>query len=247
MKKRIKINLILSVLLSTLCVQSYAADFSINPTKVDLSNKKTVDTITLNNTEDREVSFEVMLNKWTQDESGKWIEEPSKDLVVYPGLLKLPTKGKGIVRVGVKDKSLFNQELEGSYRLSIQELPGGPAPDGTAVRLLTKVSLPVFLAPQKSTTELSLSTKGNKEELELIIKNEGTVHTSPQEVKIEYLDNNGKSLGEATKLPSSSDYILPQKSSHLFVKWNKNCTQAKEVKVYLEDKTLVSPINGSCK
>lgn len=227
---------------------TFAADFSINPTRVELNAKKAVDTITLVNGEDRDISFEVSLTKWSQDSNGQWSEVPSKDLVVYPALLKMPTKGKGIVRVGTKDKSVVAPAVEGTYRLSIQELPGGPSPEGTAVRLLTKVSLPVFITPVTSTKQLSLSAAGSASGLNLTIKNGGTVHMNPQEAKIQFLDASGKALGEATKLPNNTDYVLAGASSTIKATWPANCAAVKSVKLDLaEDKELQAQVSGSCK
>ena len=227
---------------------AFAADFSINPTRVELNAKKAVDTITLVNGEDRDISFEVTLTKWSQDANGQWSETPSKDLVVYPALLKMPTKGKGIVRVGSKDKSVSAPAVEGTYRLSIQELPGGPNPEGTAVRLLTKVSLPIFIAPVSAKKDLSLTASGSGAGLSLTIKNAGTVHMNPQEAKIQFLDASGNALGVETKLPSNTDYVLAGASSTIKHAWPANCAAVKSVKLSLaEDKELQAPVSGSCK
>ena len=243
LRNRLALGLALSA--AFLAAPAMAADFSINPTRVELGVKKAVETITLSNGEDRELSFEVSLMKWSQKDNGEWVEAPSKDLVVYPALLKMPANGKGIVRVGGKIATA--PEVEGSYRLSIQELPGGPSPDGTAVRLLTRVSLPIFITPGQKTEKFSLAALGSKEGLKLTISNQGTVHSSPQEALIEFLDASGKSLGAAVKGKNNTDYILPGATTTLMQDWPANCSSVKQVKVKLADlETLTAPVSGSC-
>lgn len=233
---------------AAVAVPAMAADFSINPTRIELNAKKAVDTVTLSNGEDRDISFEVSLNKWSQDASGKWQEVPSKDLVVYPALLKMPTKGKGIFRVGAKDKSVVAPATEGTYRLTIQELPGGPAPEGTAVRLLTKVSLPIFIAPVKEVRDLALTASGSGSGVSLKIENKGTVHMSPQKASVQFLDAAGKPLGEAVKLKNNTDYVLPGATTTVTQAWPANCSAVKQVKLILsEEKELQAPVTGSCK
>lgn len=243
LRSRLALGLALSAAL--LAAPAMAADFSINPTRVELGVKKGVETITLSNGEDRELSFEVSLMKWSQKDNGEWVEVASKDLVVYPALLKMPANGKGIVRIGAKIANA--PAVEGSYRLSIQELPGGPAPDGTAVRLLTRVSLPVFITPAQKTEKFVLAANASKEGLKLTIANQGTVHASPQEALVEFLDGSGKSLGAAVKSKNNTDYVLPGASTSFTQAWPTNCSAVKQVKVKLADlDTLTAPVNGSC-
>ena len=245
--RRILTTLSLALVTAFASVSTLAADFSINPTRVELNVKKSVETITLVNGEDREVSFEVSLFKWTQEANGEWKEVPSKDLVVYPALFKMPANGKGIVRVGSKMKTA--PEVEGTYRLSIQELPGGPSPEGTAVRLLTRVSLPIFIAPTQSTKSLTLSASFSSSELALAISNKGNVHTKPQEAQVQYLDASGKALGEAVKTKTNTDYVLPGATVTVKAPLPANCAAAKEVQLTLNEskEVLKAPLSGSCK
>jgi len=97
-----------------------AADFSVTPTRAEISKQRPVETLTLLSNEDRDIFFEVKLMKWTQNNGkGDWVVVPSKDLVATPALLKMPARGKGLLRVGFKpgEKADFvSPATEGTYR-----------------------------------------------------------------------------------------------------------------------------------
>lgn len=225
-----------------------AADFSINPTRITLDSKRAVDTLTLMSNEDREISFEVSLIKWEQSPGGQWIETPSRDLVVYPALIKMDPRGKGIVRVGSKIKEAV--EVEGAYRLVLQELPGGPGPEGTAVRLLTRVSLPVFIQPTTPKLDLSLAAERVGGGAKLTVLNRGNVRLDPQGTKVEFLDASGNSLSQAQDATPGPAYVLAGSSSSWTQEFKGvSCSAAQSVKITLEEKgtSLTAPLTGSCK
>lgn len=225
----------------------FAANFSINPTRIELNARQSVDTVTLTSVEDRETSFEVSLLKWDQDATGKWIEVPSRDLVVYPALLKIQPNGKGIVRVGAKDKRIVAPEVEGTYRLIVQELAGGPNPEGSAVRLLTKISLPVFIKPATERPGVELSVTGTSSDLEYQLKNTGNVHVAPQQLNVTFLDAAGTALGDVTKVPTNTDYALPGATVKVKQPWPANCSAVKSVSVKFANNTEIkAPVSGSC-
>lgn len=238
---------VLAMAMSTPSAQ--AADFGINPTRVTLDAKKQVETITLTSNEDREVSFEVTLYKWTQDDKGQWVETPSSDLVVYPALMKMPARGKGIARVGAKNKEVRAQE--GTYRLVLQELPGEVSETGgSMVRLLTRVSMPVFLAPAEPIVDLSLAAERSTAGARLTVINNGNVHLSPQNTKVEFVDATGNVIGEPIQAAQGAAYVLGGAKNGWTQEWGKvSCAQAVSVKITLEsDKhTLEAPLSGSCK
>lgn len=224
-----------------------AADFSINPTRINLDSTKAVDTLTLVSNEDREVSFQVSLLKWTQDEKGEWVETPSSDLVVYPALMKMPAKGRGLVRVGAKSKAPL--ATEGTYRLILQELPGAPVSDGTAVRLLTRVSLPVFLAPTTPTVNLTLQAEKFSKGARLTVLNAGNVHLSPQSTQVEFLDAEGNVVGEPVVAAPGPAYVLGGARNSWTQDWGKtSCQQAVSVKISFENskEVLTAPFTGGC-
>jgi fimbrial chaperone protein len=160
-----------------------ASEFDVAPVMVELSEKASSATVVLTNRDKQPLRFHVTAFAWSQREDGEMALEATKDIVFFPAMLVLNPKESRQIRVGTKVKP---GSVERSYRLFVEELPPLKKQDeaeSNQVRMLTKMSLPVFvraLQPKAAASLTTLALKGR--ELRFSIKNTGNAHMRVQKV-----------------------------------------------------------------
>ena len=97
-----------------------AAEFSVSPIKLQFESTMRSGTITVRNTDNRTIRFQLRLVEWTQDANGEDVYTPSNDLIFFPHQLSSASGDKAIVRVGPKS-NLSGPEK--TYRWRVEELP----------------------------------------------------------------------------------------------------------------------------
>ena len=187
--------LVFSALLGACCsVQAANADrvgITISPISVSLDAKRPADAVTFFNgtAEDKVIQVEVM--NWAH-ENGEDRFSPATELLVSPPMFRVPAGAKQVVRVGLKSRAAANSATEKTYRMFLQEVPetapvtageGG----GSALRLLLRFGVPIFLKPAKTLPE-SISWKASRHKdntIALSVTNTGNRHLRVSEVKLE--------------------------------------------------------------
>jgi fimbrial chaperone protein len=210
---------------------TYAAQFRISNVRLHLDASRPVDTIVLTSEDTRDVSFEVHVLGWTQKADGTWDLAPTQDLVVHPLILKMPANGEGRVRVGTIAPTVTDEH---AYRVELQELPDTSNPEPGKIRMLTKISVPVFVEPAKAKATPALSIAGGA----LVLGNTGTAYLPPGQGTLKVRDAKGRTLHEG-KL--DTNYVLP--GAHLPLKPempSSACAHAASVEVTLPDTQPVS-------
>ena len=164
---------------------AHAANFDVAPIMLTLSNKAASATLAVTNRSPETLRFHVTAFAWRQRTDGEMILEPTKDIVFFPAMLSLKSKESRQIRVGSKIKP---GAVERSYRLFVEELPPlarNAQEEANAVRVLTKMGLPVFVeaaAPKATPTVTPLQVKGR--ELTFSLKNSGNTHMRVQKVML---------------------------------------------------------------
>lgn len=168
-----------------------AARFSLNLTRVHLGSRHPVETVALGNEEAQPLSFEVQVKRWTQQSDGSWSLLPSDGLVVHPLIVTVSAGGKARVRIGTLSPSTTSEQ---AYRVELQQLADPNQPrDAVQVRMLTKISLPVFVEPQDAKSRLTLATaSADASRLTLRLRNAGTAYAPPGEGSVRVLDARGR-------------------------------------------------------
>ena len=177
-----------------------AAQFRISNVRMHLDAATPVDTIVLSSDDANDVTFEVHAMRWTQAADGKWELVPTQDLVVHPLILKMPAKGEARLRIGTISPTVA---AEHAYRIDVQELPGPRAQTSAGqVRMLTRMSLPVFVEPPgaKANPTLALEKGG------IALGNTGTRYMPPTDGMLTVRDAKGRKL-HAIKI--DTNYVLP--------------------------------------
>jgi fimbrial chaperone protein len=167
----------------------------VNPVRVDLSSSARSEIVTLKNAGAAPASFEIQVRAWEQGADGEMRVAPTGDVVAFPLVVALAPGEERNVRVGAA--TTFGA-LEKSYRLFIQEMPppeksGGPS----QVRVLTRVGIPVFLAPVRVSERAELkdlAVRGAKASFRLV--NGGTVHVRPAAAKVSLHGAGGDRVSE---------------------------------------------------
>ena len=181
-----------------------AASFSVNPTQVFLSASTRSALVTLKNETDQSVRFELSVMSWSQEPNGQMQLAPTEDIVFFPALLTLNAREERKVRVGV---TVPPGAVEKTYRLFVEELPPleqREAPAGVAMR--TKMGIPIFLQPARLTAQAALrdlAVTGGRLSFRLL--NTGTVHFTPDGVRVRGFDASGATLFDQT---ATAWYVL---------------------------------------
>jgi fimbrial chaperone protein len=217
-----------AVLLAGAAGLASAARFSINLTRVHLGKNHPVETVALGNEEAQPLNFEVQVKRWTQGANGEWSLAPSDDLVVHPLIVTVPVGGKARVRIGSLAPTTA---VEQAYRVELQQLPDPNATtDAVQVRMLTKISVPVFVEPQDAKPAVVLGASSvSAEKLGLVLRNDGKAYAPPGEASVRVLDAQGRVVHQS-KL--SIGYVLAGAQLPIATAWQAGaCARAAQVEL----------------
>ncbi len=177
-----------------------AADVQVGPVLVTLVPNARSAVVAVRNQGKETVRFELEVKAWNQTPGGEMELSPTEEIAVYPPVLTVGPGEERNLRVGAVTP--FGA-VERSYRLVVQELAPPETPEtGMQVRMLTRMLIPVFLAPAKPVQKaaiLDLAARAGKATFRLV--NEGTVHVRPDSVKLTARGEGGRVLFE-TELPA---------------------------------------------
>jgi fimbrial chaperone protein len=183
---------------------SFAGAIKVMPTKLFLAGGKKTEVLKVINEGDAKVTIQVEAMKWTQDEKGKDIYEPTEDIAFFPKIFTVEKGKETLLRIGAKERRSGEREL--SYRVFLQEIPVSK-PGETRLTLALRISVPVFIRPVKEVKEWGI------EKLELSggvllvkVKNSGSSHISVGKMKAKGVDASNQ---EAFQKEESGWYVLP--------------------------------------
>jgi fimbrial chaperone protein len=189
--------------------RSSASAFRVTPVTMDLSQKTPSALFTLINESDQDLRFQMSVFSWSQQTNGEMKLDPTQDITFFPSLLTLKKGEERKVRVGTK---VFAGDLEKTYRIFFEELPPLNTPVATAtqgaqVRILTKMGIPIFIAPTKSKYEVAVDAPAlSSGKVKFAVHNGGNTHFSLSGVNVTALAADGTRLFEK-KLDGW--YVLP--------------------------------------
>jgi fimbrial chaperone protein len=167
-----------------------ASNFTVSPTEVNLSASATSALVTLRNSSQLPLRFEVTLVSWSEDEHGKMLLTPSSDVTFFPKLVELAAGASRNIRIGIN--AGVARDVEQSFRLFVEELPNQAAPAANAVALRTRVGIPVFVRPAKPTRAgvvESVSVENGK--VLARVRNTGNLHISVDSITVKGAGGSG--------------------------------------------------------
>ena len=226
-----------------------AATYTVNPTRVYLSARTTSALVTLKNESQSPLRMQLRAQRWDQTRTGEMQLAPTEDLIVFPSLLTLAAGEERKVRVATSTP--FGQ-VERSYRLYVEELPAAAVEDGegTSVRILTRMGIPVFLQPARPTATAVLQGLGMKDgRLAFELANTGNAHYIPESIVVRGFTAGGQPVAE---WPMSGWYVLAGGTREFAVTLERPACEAVRsllVEIVIGQTLLKSPLTtpgGAC-
>lgn len=209
---------------------AYANSFQVSPIRINLAPNESSTLITIRNEAKERLRLQVSVSAWDQSNSGDMVLVPTQEIIFYPTLLTINPGDQRNVRVGTKNAVV---EKEKSYRIFIEELPSQLKLTTTGVRLLTRMSVPIFIQPTKPEArprieQMALSAPGFSFEL----KNGGNAHFQPRQILVRGSGATGETVLER-KIPGW--YVLAggKRTYHLDVPKG-DCAKLNDLTVELD-------------
>jgi fimbrial chaperone protein len=184
----------------------FAGSIAVNPIRVKLSATQASSALVVRNSGTEPTVVQLQVLEWSQQD-GTDVHRPTKDLLATPPIFTVPPGGSQTVRVGLRQRTAT--QIEGSYRLILQEVPPPKTSQTSALQVALRLSVPVFVAPVTAASA-SLAWRANltsKGELKIAADNTGNVHVQVLRFK---LSSDGAEL--APTQPADTAYILPGQS-----------------------------------
>ncbi len=218
-------------LTSILIVTSgHTKGFRIAPIKVVFGGGVRSAIVTIINDDKKRFKFEAKLVEWKQDEEGKDIYTPSKDIIYYPRVITIEPGKRRAIRLGIKMPSAG---AEKTYRIFIQGIPEDIKKKATAVHIALRFGVPVFVKPIREKIAGDIEKMEVKEgDLLITIKNKGNVHFRINTIGVTGLDEKGEKVFEQN---IAGWYLLHGVKRVYEVKLKKDvCERLKEISVVVD-------------
>lgn len=186
----------LQLLIATLVVSWTAvvgaAEVAISPVRIHLSDAKRSELLEVSNSGDRAVRFQITAHTWRQSADEEMNLTPTNDLVFFPSLFSVDAGSSRLIRIASTTKAARSER---AYRLIVEEIPQGAAPTG-AVRVLTRLNLPVFVQPRDAAAEPTLDARLKRGRLLVVLGNRGSAYFKGADLRIVGRSSTGQTLFE---------------------------------------------------
>ena len=170
----------------------FPVNFTVNPVRIFFDGRNKTNILTIKNEDEESVTLQLRAYAWKQDEKGENIYSTTKDIIFFPKIVTIKKGEEKIIRLGT---NLSRDEHEQTYRLYIEEIPGPGTTESTAVRIIMKVGVPIFISPLKVDAQGSIEKKEmQKGKLYFEVKNNGNVHFIIRAVNVKGNDASGKEV-----------------------------------------------------
>ena len=172
-----------------------ASGLNISPVQVWLSPDASKSLLTLRNEGPEDARYQVSVRAWDEDSHAGMKLAPTDDIVVFPLVLELKVGETRSLRVG---SVVPFGPIEKTYRVFLEELPPPEKPQTrSTVRVLTRVGIPVFVAPTKTLEDRRLSKVSlGAASASVDVENTGNVHFRVDTVRLEGFTEGGDRLFE---------------------------------------------------
>ena len=155
--------------------------FQVEPTRVDLSGQAPAGAVIVTNHGADPLRIQIDAMRWTDDVDGVQQLTETKDLVVRPSLVEIAPGKSKTIRIGTVTPQ---GEQEGSYRVFIAELPDHTKPQSAQIQVLTRLGVPVFIAPTKPSVTLVPKVSVAGGQATVVVANQGTRHVKLAKVRV---------------------------------------------------------------
>jgi fimbrial chaperone protein len=187
----------LALALGLLCGagRARASGLNVSPVQVWLTQETSKSLLTLRNEGPEDARYQVSIMTWDEDARAGMKLAPSEDIIVFPTILELKVGETRSLRVGAV---VPFGPIEKTYRVFLEELPAPEKPQArSTVRVLTRVGIPIFLAPMQTLEDRKLSALSlDKGSASVDVQNTGNVHLRVDTVRLEGFAEGGTRVFE---------------------------------------------------
>jgi fimbrial chaperone protein len=186
---------------------AFAANINITPVRLELSGQHPYSIIQLTNAGSEPVTFQARVFNWGFKEENEDLSA-TEAVILNPPLVIIAPGTLQFIRIGLRRPNATNSEL--TYRLILEELPGKQLEEGTAIRTLLRISIPVFAKSRTKATPKVVWSVSRKSDGKLRLRavNMGSAHIQIRSLKVS--DAHAATLHLTTTIPV---YLL-QTQSH---------------------------------
>lgn len=215
-------------LLLTLAPPVLAGQLTVAPIRLNMSPTQPNATFTLTNGSNKDSFYQLQLFAWEQEEGETQLSQ-QQELVITPPVTMIPGNSDQVVRV-VRQRPTAS-ENEKSYRLIISEVPDTESDSGAQLKVLLRLSVPVFVGDKGHTHALSVKRQQNQ----FRIQNNGDGHA--RLVDAYWIDSQQQRHIIQKGL---AGYVLP--GSELWLDTDELTAQPEEVTFTVNGKKLTLPV-----
>lgn len=166
-----------------------AGEVEVSPILVELGPSARTAIVSVRNAGSSPMRYQVRGFDWDQATDGQMLLAPAADLVLFPPLLELQPGESRNLRVGT---NVAPEERERSWRIFVEEMPRSDQADAQRVQVLTRVGVPVFLAPARKTARAELAfLERDGRRVRFTLRNLGTVRLRPLDVRLSLVAKDG--------------------------------------------------------
>jgi fimbrial chaperone protein len=184
-----------------------AAEWNVDPVRVELSAQQQTAAIIVRNESDQPSSIQIQAVSWSQV-NGMDVYIPTRELLVSPPIATIPPKTDQVIRVALRRAADPSKEL--AYRINLQELPTEQAPEATGVQMALRIGLPVFVQSLKGDAAPKMAwsvARVSDSQLRVQVRNQGNAH-----VQISDFSLHAAGAAQAVTSESASSYVLAGQS-----------------------------------
>ena len=154
-----------------------SSDYSITPLGIELDRNARSAVVTLANTGDEPIDFQVSAMEWTQDADARDAYAPTSELVFFPRIFTLKPGENRVIRIGAQS---MPAATERTYRLFVEPIPKRreePLPPGANISVTLRFALPVFVKPPLPHAAGDIDALAMRQgQASLVVRNTGNEH-----------------------------------------------------------------------
>jgi fimbrial chaperone protein len=180
-----------------------AQPLEVSPIELELTSAAKNGTLTIHNGGTTPLRLQVTAAAWQQGRKGELLLSATRDVTFFPGLLTVAPGEKRNVRVAAAAPF---EDVEKTYRVFIEQLPGPPSRAENAIRVRTKIGIPVYLEPPVPAARAELAELARDgARLSFVLRSTGNVRIQPSSVRVVGRDGAGAVVFER---PLPTWYVL---------------------------------------
>ncbi|MEZ5655070.1 MAG: fimbria/pilus periplasmic chaperone [Sphingobium sp.] len=179
----------------------WGAGLKVAPVSISLDADHSIEVIQIENSGASPTRVQLRLFAWEQ-RSGQDELNPTRDVLANPAQFEMAPGGTQTVRIG---RLIPPGDVEKSYRLLIEEIPSAAAVNTQQVKMLLRISIPVFVPPVTPETDLRWrAVASDGRQLTLWVENRGSSHVQLRRISVAS-QGSGTAVGEHGQML----YVLP--------------------------------------